>query len=101
MAIEITHALLEAISNPFALQILIYLLQKGEAKLSDILVFITGFSRYKSVRKTLLKLEAVGLINRKIISWGRAQKWVITLTEMGEKLAKSISAVLKLFIKEK
>jgi len=93
-------AVLEAMNNPFAFQILIFLLQKGEAKLSDILVFVSGISRYRSVRKTILTLEKVGLIKRTIISWGKAEKWIIKLTTFGEKIAKGLFDSIKKVINE-
>lgn len=100
MSVELFTGILEALNYPFAVKILTYLLHQGEAKLSDILMFVSGISKYRSVRKTILSLEAAGLITRKVISWGRVKRWNIKLTELGERIASSILESIKTAIKE-
>ncbi len=100
MGAELFTTILEALNNPFAMRILTYLLHQGEAKLSDILMFVSGISKYRSVRKTILSLEAAGLITRKVISWGRAKRWDLKLTKLGEKIARSLLESIKTALKE-
>jgi len=100
MGVELFTSILEALNYPFAVRILTYLLLRGEAKLSDILMFVSGISKYRSVRKTILSLEAAGLITRRVVSWGRAKRWDLKLTKLGEKIARSIIESIKTAIKE-
>ena len=100
MATALFTAIIEALNQPFAVEILTFLLSKGEAKLSDILVFVSGISKYRSVRKTILTLESVGLITKTVTTWGKAKKWHIKLTQLGEKIARSIIDAIKKVIGE-
>ncbi len=100
MTSDLFGVIMEALNYPFALRILMYLLHKGEAKLSDILVFVTGISKYRSVRKTILNLEAAGLISKDVISWGKAKKWNLRLTRLGERITRSLLESLKKTLKE-
>jgi len=100
LAIELLRTVIEALNNPFAIQILVFLLQRGEAKLTDILVFVTGVSKYRSVRRTIFSLEKAGLVEKEVITWGRAKKWNLRLTKLGEKIAKSILESLRSVLKE-
>lgn len=100
MEAELLRSILNALNSPFALQILLYLLYKGEAKLTDILLEVTGYSKYRSVKKTILSLERAGLIMREVRTWGRVKKWLLRLTELGEKISKSFDASLRTIAKE-
>ncbi|MHA1616943.1 MAG: hypothetical protein ACTSX9_06550 [Candidatus Njordarchaeales archaeon] len=100
MEAEIVRIILNALNNPFAIQILLYLLYKREAKLTDILIEVTGYSKYRSVKKTILGLEKAGLIEREILTWGRVKKWILRLTELGERIIREIDHNLRSTIRD-
>lgn len=82
--------ILTALSSPFSILIL-YLLDKyGEMKLTEILAKI-GFSKYKSIRNTILLLSKAGLIvvGEKWLS-PRVKAWKIKLTDMGKNIVRAV-----------
>ena len=97
---ELARLIMSALNNPFAIQILLYLLYRREAKLTDILMEVTGYSKYRSVKKAILHLERAGLIKREVVSWGRVKKWVLRLTGLGERLIVGIEKSIKSVLKE-
>lgn len=90
----VLESLLQALSTQFSFLIL-YLLDKyGEMKLTDILVHI-GFSRYKAVRRAILLLAEVGLIQivMKQIT-PRVSAWIIRITDKGKRIINAIKSAI-------
>ena len=87
--------ILQALSSPFSIAILYLLHKYEEMKLSEILAKI-GFSKYKSVRNTIMALSKAGLITVAISKISpRVKAWRIKLTERGRRLIEALISALR------
>ncbi|MEX0568160.1 MAG: hypothetical protein Q6363_003250 [Candidatus Njordarchaeota archaeon] len=91
----VLDTILTALSSPFSILILYLLDRYGEMKLTEILAKI-GFSKYKSIRNTILLLSKAGLISVgvKLIS-PRVRAWKIKLTKLGKNIVKAILSTIE------
>ncbi len=86
----VVDLVIQALSAPFSITILYLLHKYGEMKLSELLANI-GFSKYKSVRKTLMILAKVGLIKIAIKHISpRVKAWKIRITDHGRRVIEGI-----------
>jgi len=86
----VIDVVIQALSAPFSITILYLLHKYGEMKLSELLANI-GFSKYKSVRKTLILLAKVGLVKIAVKHISpRVKAWKIKITDHGKKVIEGI-----------
>jgi len=91
--------ILNILSQPYALIILHLIHTKGNMTLSNLLMEMRALSKYKTIRKTVEKLIEAGLVKKEITKKGAIEKWQISLTEIGKKIAKEIHDTITNIIK--
>ncbi len=82
--------IIQALSSQFSILILYLLNKYEEMKLTEILGKI-GFSKYKSVRKTIMLLAKAGLVSiaiKKITP--RVKAWKIKITNKGKQIIEAL-----------
>ena len=83
----------EALRKQYAFDILLALFEQGEGIFTEILqrIGLLRTYRYRKAREALFALIDAGLVSRKIERKGAIERWIIKLTERGEKLCKCIA----------
>jgi len=85
----------EALRKQYAWDILLALYEQGEGVFSEILqrIGILRTYRYRKAREALFALIEAGLVSREVEKRGAVERWLIKLTERGEKLCRCITEI--------